>query len=71
MSIFVEHPCSCCSTLWSHISPSGGICCNLEEFTGVNGEHQLFYQPLWELQIFVRAESEGESQDTPEFSADV
>lgn len=71
MNIFVEYPCSYHSTLWSHLSASGGSCCDPEEFTGVNGGHQLVFHPIWELKIFVRAESEEESWDTTEFSADV
>lgn len=65
LNIFVEGPCSYCSSLWSHVPASGGICCNRGECIGVSGGHR------WELQILVRAESEGASWATGEFPADV
>lgn len=41
---------SYCSML--HLSAYGGICCNLEALTAVNGKDLLFCQPLWEPNLF-------------------
>lgn len=42
---------SYCSML--HLSAYGGICCNLEALTAVNGKDLLFCQPLWEPNFFL------------------